>query len=602
MNAIKQFFGIALIVGLLAAPRIAAQKVAVNDIFETSVTNLENYDNPFRDVTLNAVFTSPSGAQTSFWGFFDGDGSGGPSRLDVKNSWTPDNGGEKSGHVWKLRFMPSEAGEWTYTWSFSDGGKSGEGAFTAVEEGARPGVLKVDDQYPRRLRNDDGYFYPATIEMHYGEQLAYNINDYKHNYDTYIDLGCNMVGFLALPTWDFTTWQVNPVNNGGKSDPFITIWYQTKKHREGDASMYDTDRMLLFTWKRLEQHIGYLADKGVYVFPFQGFNIKPGRNAEIDPAQFPSEKYDWYIRYCMARLAPFYNMIWNNTWEHDNGLSKLLEGLDAYDPWRHLRMRVASSGNDRLDINDGDRSPEEVPATSSKPWIITENNDRTGLWGDAGGASGTARMNQDKVLDLSWRYIMRSAPVFILEVDYKGYRNPETDIAPPWDTYGASDGIAWYGLAHRFVRENTRYWRMSNDNSLVGGSDAHCLVEPGVQYLCYRKTDGDFTLDAQSGTYQVKWLHVKEGTIQTLKIEHAGGSLSLEQPANGFRTVYLTVDESVTARRPISSRMTFPRKVSKRSGFRYDLRGKIIPEKKASKGIVIQAIPREGLHKSVTLD
>ena len=81
--------------------------------------------------------------------------------------------------------------------------------------------------------------------------------------------------------------------------------------------------MNLFTWKRLDQHIGYLADKGVYTVGFQGFNIK--RSWPVMPHRFKREKYDWYIRYSMARLAPFYNTVWNNTWESTNGASWLWE-------------------------------------------------------------------------------------------------------------------------------------------------------------------------------------------------------------------------------------------------------------------------------------
>ena len=60
--------------------------------------------NPFKDVVLDATFDSPSGRKVSFFGFYDGDGKGG-----------------QHGNIWKLRFMPDELGQWSYTSRFSKG-------------------------------------------------------------------------------------------------------------------------------------------------------------------------------------------------------------------------------------------------------------------------------------------------------------------------------------------------------------------------------------------------------------------------------------------------------------------------------------------------
>ena len=89
--------------GVLAAAAtllITTQAVAVDvplwDRFETTVTNSKAYANHFTDVTLDAIFTSPSGRTLNFFGFYDGNGSGG-----------------QTGNVWKQRFMPDELGTWT---------------------------------------------------------------------------------------------------------------------------------------------------------------------------------------------------------------------------------------------------------------------------------------------------------------------------------------------------------------------------------------------------------------------------------------------------------------------------------------------------------
>ena len=95
--------------------------------FETTVTNAHSYTNPFTEVTLRATFTRRDHTRISFWGFHDGDGNGG-----------------QTGRVWKLRFMPDQAGPWSYTCSFSDGTVGTSGKFQCVPEGAKPSPLRAD--------------------------------------------------------------------------------------------------------------------------------------------------------------------------------------------------------------------------------------------------------------------------------------------------------------------------------------------------------------------------------------------------------------------------------------------------------------------------
>ncbi|MBL8851419.1 MAG: DUF5060 domain-containing protein [Planctomycetaceae bacterium] len=60
--------------------------------------------NPFLDYRLQVQFTGPSGNSLNVPGYFDGDGNGGPQ-----------------GNAWRVRFLPTEPGEWTYRVSFRKG-------------------------------------------------------------------------------------------------------------------------------------------------------------------------------------------------------------------------------------------------------------------------------------------------------------------------------------------------------------------------------------------------------------------------------------------------------------------------------------------------
>ena len=50
-----------------------AQPVEQWGLFEIAVPNARSYKNPFTDVTLEAVFSSPAGQRTRLYGFYDGE-------------------------------------------------------------------------------------------------------------------------------------------------------------------------------------------------------------------------------------------------------------------------------------------------------------------------------------------------------------------------------------------------------------------------------------------------------------------------------------------------------------------------------------------------
>src|SRR5262249_42051881 len=76
-------------------------------MFELSFKHNGVYDNNFFDVTVDVVFTSPSGVQRRVKGFFYG------------------------GDLWKVRFLPDEVGRWTYTYVMT-----GKGGFRAAKHGS----------------------------------------------------------------------------------------------------------------------------------------------------------------------------------------------------------------------------------------------------------------------------------------------------------------------------------------------------------------------------------------------------------------------------------------------------------------------------------
>ena len=124
------------------------------DVFEITFRHQTAYENPFFDVTINVLFTSPSKKKIHVGGFHYGSFSG----LGI----------------WKTRFAPSETGRWQYAFTFEDarGQKaSGEGSFICIK-GRRPnhGFIRLNPANPFRFVFDDGSpYFPIGLQDCWGD-------------------------------------------------------------------------------------------------------------------------------------------------------------------------------------------------------------------------------------------------------------------------------------------------------------------------------------------------------------------------------------------------------------------------------------------------
>jgi hypothetical protein len=118
----------------IAGVTLSAAQVGNFELLEMEVDLSAEYDNPYdqREIVLDAVFAGPDGTE-----------------LDVPGFW---DGRER----WKIRFTPSQVGEWTYAVTVSDHrGRSEQtrGTFI-VDDSDRPGWLQigstVDPSYSSR--------------------------------------------------------------------------------------------------------------------------------------------------------------------------------------------------------------------------------------------------------------------------------------------------------------------------------------------------------------------------------------------------------------------------------------------------------------------
>jgi hypothetical protein len=129
------------------------------DLYEIALTAAQVPAHPFRDVQVSAEFVHiDTGEKLMVPGFFDGDGAGGPT-----------------GRIWKIRFLPTKPGRWTWRTSatMSETGLSGQtGALLATPPGAgNHGPIARPNPPYLHLSHADGH--PAfligtwSIPMHF---------------------------------------------------------------------------------------------------------------------------------------------------------------------------------------------------------------------------------------------------------------------------------------------------------------------------------------------------------------------------------------------------------------------------------------------------
>ena len=148
------------------------------EVFEITFGHENEYVNPFFDVTIEVVFTSPAKKQVHIGGFHYGSSS----ETSIRKRKIQTERGERqqvtydfdNQDIWKARFAPSEPGKWKYNFVFRNvkGQKaSGKGTFTCVKgRRANPGFVRRHPTNPFRFVFDDGSpYFPIGLQDCWGD-------------------------------------------------------------------------------------------------------------------------------------------------------------------------------------------------------------------------------------------------------------------------------------------------------------------------------------------------------------------------------------------------------------------------------------------------
>lgn len=282
-------------------------------LFEVSVTG-PTEGNPFTEQTFTGTFTGKNEKVTAT-GFYDGEG------------------------MYKVRFMPSFEGEYTYetTGSFDGAATSGSFTVTAPSEGNH-GPVRVVNQFHFAYEDTTPYYSVGTTCYAWAHQPE----EIHQQTLKELDKGYfNKMRFCVFPKHyihnfrdpETFPYEGTPMDNSGLCEENFTY--------EMDISGNDWDftRFNPEHFRRIERCIGELMERGIeadiiVMHPYDRWGFK----------SMTAEQDDLYWNYVMARFSAYRNVWWSMANEYDLMFDKKLSDWERYakivcekDPYNHLR-------------------------------------------------------------------------------------------------------------------------------------------------------------------------------------------------------------------------------------------------------------------------
>src|ERR1044071_4439962 len=303
-------------VGLLASALIAPTVQAAGGVsFSQPVEALEAYD--FIEVTARVDEPGPGNPflETKLTGSF--------AKADGTDRRTVEGFCDSSdGSVFRIRFMPAAAGDYTYTASYQRGAAEARhtGGFKA-SAGRRRGPVRVDPHYSWHFiweGTGEHYFFNGTTAFWLmgwrDERIIQN------RIDRLRQLKVNRIRVLLSGAANILWGE--PVMTGQNFSLFLRSWPAEAPNRFDDPKI-DFTRFDVAYWQKWERMLRYARERDVIISAILDISTHKAQPAA------GSEDERRYIRYAAARLSAFSNVTWDlgddldsfrdETWAHETG-------------------------------------------------------------------------------------------------------------------------------------------------------------------------------------------------------------------------------------------------------------------------------------------
>jgi hypothetical protein len=505
----------------------SADRVEGYDFVEvTAAVDKATAHNPFTDVTVTGQFRRAKDDPVSVEGFCDA----------------------ADGSKYRIRFMPSRPGTYSYTVTFRQGNatRTHTGTFETTD-GKRRGVLRVDRDHPWHFvwaGTGEHYFFNGTtaylLPAWQDEAVIRGCLDRLHG------LQVNRLRVLLGGGRSSSFWG-EPIIPSKEFRVCLNPW---PAERPDDLTTpgFDYRRFNVPHWQKFERMLEYARARDMIISVVFDWNDSP-----VHPAAGGDDERR-YFRYAVNRLAPFANVTWDlgddisafrtPDWSHQTGTF-----LYQIDPYHHLATQHP------IDNRDQDRTAEWFGFTSFQEWsrpqhgwmlaqraaqkqtgrIIPQTNEEYGYedhyprWAqnypDGASAEGMRRT--------AWEIAMAGCYQTTGETAKRG-TGYWPDTGGGWvNGRGDASMVMLKGYAH-MVTFFTRFawWKTDPHDELVNNG-AYCLAEPGQLYAVYLPRGGNVAVQLEPGRYTATWFNPRSGETKAAAAAEGPSWTSPQSPDSG---------------------------------------------------------------------
>ncbi len=513
----------------------SAPSIAVYDFVEvTAAVNSPALKNPFTDASLAGDFELAGSAEKiAVEGFCD----------------------SADGSLYRIRFMPSKSGQYTFHVTFKSGAsaQSYSGTFTALDQHRR-GPLRVDPAYPWHFiweGTGEHYFFNGTTA--YWLVGWRDERTIEYSIDRLVRLKVNRMR-VSLYGRDFTVFG-EPVmaDEPWSKDPRWTIFLNPWL-AQAPADFYhpgfDYSRFNVPYWQKYERMLRYARERGMVI----SVVLDMGDNFVHTEAGSEDERR--YYRYAVNRLAAFSNITWDLgddldrfrdiKWAHETGTL-----LEQWDPYHHLATlhAMAAQFQDRasswpgfISYQEWSRKQHALMLESRKLQqqagrIIPQANEEYGYEDHYPSWAEPDSDSADVLRRTAWEIYMAGAYQTAGESTRRG-TNIWPDTGGGWMN-GRGDDTQTMFLGYGHIVDfftGFAWWKTNPHDELVNQGN-YCLADPGNLYAIYLPHGGKLTVKLEPGTYRGEWFNASSGQRIPLTEDATGPSWSSPGPPDdsGFR-------------------------------------------------------------------
>jgi len=464
--------------------------------------------NPF-EVVVDGVFThSGSGTEIRMPGYYDGDGT------------------------WKVKFMPTRSGEWTFRTESPVAALDGATGSVSVDPSSHRGLLGPDPSHPGKWTFADGpHVIPMALRMEFFSEPA-SLSEFEAAADVLARNNVHMMETRLLEEYGMF---------GGRHD-FVF---------EGD---WQNHRFDLEIWNRMEERMEALAERGLgaHIMFYSDDGGTPGWGGR-------SETERLVIRYAVARLAPYPVVFWNTgidifEYRSDADIDWMGRQLADLDPYDHPRSSRRGGGGGSIVMDDetfhswGGPNRAILDAGSDND-IISRMDAATfpvsfdDAWGENRGSHPDKDHRPADIRRAGWKSLVTGGASFLIRgggdgLPRDGFYSLHT-VESDWESE------QWLSLINPFLQDRlaTTFEAMERAPGLVSGTGMHALADPDREKILYlsigaddRYDDGGgeltLSLSGENGTWEGTWFDPRDGSTSTAGTFDGGQNHTLSPPSN----------------------------------------------------------------------